>query len=356
MDEAGTVLATGQVPHTAEGLDRRVTTIRTQAPTPHDICVALETSQGPLAGRLLDEGFTLYPINPKAVDRHRERFRVAGAKSDLRDAWVLANLLRTDRALYRPLRPDSDTAQELKVLTRDRATLVQTRTMLSNQLTACLKAYFPEFLRLCADPDRPAALALLQAYPTLDALRAAAVEELTAVLRQQRYPNAATTARVIPTPRSPSARLALRRSQKRAAALASSEFDGRASVPCGRPCGCSPSVVCAIVRGRERTTRGPEPAVSGMGKPSACWATCGCASSSRCAAIASRTTKQSSSRRSRFISPWPLDIGSLSLQGEGNKVGRYRALSNSKQVSRNATEYAVLLHRIASPRIAPRKR
>src|SRR3989442_2741293 len=397
MDEAGTVLATGQVPHTAEGLDHLVTTIRTQAPTPHDICVALETSQGPLAGRLLDEGFTLYPINPKAVDRHRERFRVAGAKSDLRDAWVLANLLRTDRALYHPLRPDSDTAQELKVLTRDRATLVQTRTMLSNQLTACLKAYFPEFLRLCADPDRPATLALLQTYPTLDALRAAAVEELTAVLRQQRYPNAATkaqeifttvrqpafrinpvlvrtkarlaqtlaqqlrvlheqivtyeaeiqrvlnihpdgalylslpgashclaarmvgelatTARVIPTPRSPSARLALRRSPKRAAALASSEFDGLASVPCGRPCGCSPSVVCAIVRGRERTTRGPGPAASGMGKPSACWPTCGCASSSRCAAIASRTTKQSSSSRSRFISPWPLGIGSLSQGG-----------------------------------------
>ena len=208
MDEAGTVLATGQVPHTAEGLDHLVTTIRTQAPTPHDICVALETSQGPLAGRLLDEGFTLYPINPKAVDRHRERFCVAGAKSDLRDAWVLANLLRTDRALYRPLRPDSDTAQELKVLTRDRATLVQTRTMLSNQLTACLKAYFPEFLRLCADPDRPAALALLQAYPTLDALRAAAVEELTAVLRQQRYPNAATKAQeIFTTVRQPAFRI-----------------------------------------------------------------------------------------------------------------------------------------------------
>ena len=43
-----------------------------------------------------------HAINPKAVERHRDRFRVAGAKSDLRDAGVLATLLRTDRAQYRP--------------------------------------------------------------------------------------------------------------------------------------------------------------------------------------------------------------------------------------------------------------
>ncbi len=58
----------------------------------------------------------------------------------------MATLLRTDRALYRPLVPDSETAQELRTLTRDRAELVRTRTMLSNQLTAYLKAYFPDFL------------------------------------------------------------------------------------------------------------------------------------------------------------------------------------------------------------------
>src|SRR2546425_2691466 len=197
MDEAGTVLATGQVPHTAEGLDHLVTTIRTQAPTPHDICVALETSQGPLAGRLLDEGFTVYPINPKAVDRHRERFRVAGAKSDLRDAWILAALLRTDRALYRPLRPDSEAAQELHTLTRDRAELVRTSTMLSNQLTACLKAYFPELLALFADPDRPVALALLRTFPTRDALHAASVKRLETFLRKHHYPGSADKAREI---------------------------------------------------------------------------------------------------------------------------------------------------------------
>jgi len=139
-------------------------------------------------GALLDQQFTVYAINPKAVDRHRERFCVAGAKSDLRDAWVLATLLRTDRALYRPLLPDSEIAQELRALTRDRAELVRTRTMLSNQLTACLKAYFPEFLTLFADPDRPVALALLQAYPTREALQAVSAEQLETFLRRHHCP------------------------------------------------------------------------------------------------------------------------------------------------------------------------
>ena len=197
MDDAGAVLKTGAIPHSAEGLDRLTTTIRAYAKEPDKICVALETVHGPLAGTLLEYGFTIYPINPKAVDRHRERFRVAGAKSDLRDAWILATLLRTDRALYRPLRPDSEAAQELRTLTRDRAELVRTRTMLSNQLTACLKTYFPEFLTLFADPDRPVALALLQTFPTRAALHAVSVKRLETFLRKHHYPGSAEKARKV---------------------------------------------------------------------------------------------------------------------------------------------------------------
>ncbi len=197
MDDTGSILETGTIPHSAEGLARLATSIRTHAKEPDEIYVALETAHGPLAGMLLEHGFTVYPINPKAVDRHRERFRVAGAKSDLRDAWCLATLLRTDRALYRPLRPDSEAAQELRTLTRDRAELVRTRTMLSNQLTACLKAYFPEFLALFADPDRPVALALLRTFPTRDALHAASVKRLETFLRKHHYPGSADKAREI---------------------------------------------------------------------------------------------------------------------------------------------------------------
>jgi len=199
MDDAGATLATGTIDHTAEGLERFMALLRARAQHPQDVLVALETSQGPLVGALLDQQFTVYAINPKAVDRHRERFRVAGAKSDLRDAWVLANLLRTDRTLYRPLLPDSEIAQELRALTRDRAELVRTRTMLSNQLTSCLKAYFPEFLALFADPDRPVALALLQAFPTREVLQAVSPERLETFLRRHRCPHSRARAAEIHT-------------------------------------------------------------------------------------------------------------------------------------------------------------
>ncbi len=197
MDEAGNILTTGTIAHAAEGFEQLIATIRTHGTDPREVCVALETRHGPLVGRLLDEGFMIYPINPKAVDRHRERYRVAGGKSDLRDAWVLATLLRTDRALYRPLLPDSEAAQELRVLSRDRAELVRTRTMLSNQLTACLKAYFPEYLVFFEDPHRPVALALLQAFPTLDALHAASPKRLETFLRTHHYPGSAAKAQEI---------------------------------------------------------------------------------------------------------------------------------------------------------------
>ena len=146
MDEAGATLSTGTIEHTAEGLEQFLRIVRMQVQAPSDVVIAIETSQGPLVGALLDSGFTVYALNPKAVERNRARFRMAGAKSDLRDAWTLATILRTDRPLYRAIVPDSELAQELRTLTRDRAELVRTQTMLSNQLIACLKAYFPEFL------------------------------------------------------------------------------------------------------------------------------------------------------------------------------------------------------------------
>jgi transposase len=197
MDEAGTTLSTGTVEHTAEGLEHFMTAVRARTQAPNDVLVAIETSHGPLVGALLEHGFTVYALNPKAVERNRERFRMSGAKSDLRDAWTLATMLRTDRQLYRPILPDSEVAQELRALTRDRADLVRTRTMLSNQLTTCLKTYFPEFLTLFSDPDRPVALALLHAFPTRERLQAASQGELELFLRHRHCPRSRERASAI---------------------------------------------------------------------------------------------------------------------------------------------------------------
>jgi hypothetical protein len=65
--------------------------------TPEVIGVAIEMTHGPVVEALLERGFCVYGINPKQLDRFRDRFTVAGAKDDRRDARVLADSLRTDR-------------------------------------------------------------------------------------------------------------------------------------------------------------------------------------------------------------------------------------------------------------------
>jgi transposase len=90
----------------------------------------------------------------------------------------------------RPLQPDSPVIQELKALTRDQEQLIQMQTRLVNQLTACLKAYYPVALSLFTKLQQRSALRFLQAYPTPQAAMAASVEDLTRVLKQAGYPKA----------------------------------------------------------------------------------------------------------------------------------------------------------------------
>ena len=61
---------------------------------PGEIHVAIETPHGPIVEALLERGFNMYSINPKQLDRFRDRFTVAGAKDDSLDAYVLADSLR----------------------------------------------------------------------------------------------------------------------------------------------------------------------------------------------------------------------------------------------------------------------
>ncbi len=86
---------------------------RSGAP-PARIGVAIETPHGPIVETLLERGFAVFAINPKQLDRFRDRFTVAGAKDDRRDAHVLADSLRTDRRAFRLMAVDDPTVIELR--------------------------------------------------------------------------------------------------------------------------------------------------------------------------------------------------------------------------------------------------
>jgi hypothetical protein len=89
--------------HDAAGLGAMVDWLSTLADRPDLVAVAIETPHGPVVEALMDRGLAVYAINPKQLDRFRDRFSPAGAKDDRRDALVLASSLRTDRHCFRRL-------------------------------------------------------------------------------------------------------------------------------------------------------------------------------------------------------------------------------------------------------------
>ena len=137
-----------------------------------ELWAAIEKPDGRTVDFLLDHGVVVFAVNPKALDRARDRFRMSGAKSDPFDARVLAAFLRSDHGHLSPLAPNSEAAQELKGLTRDYLRQVRQQTRLLNQITVTLKEYYPRALELEADLHTDWARAFLRDYPTPPALEA----------------------------------------------------------------------------------------------------------------------------------------------------------------------------------------
>src|SRR5206468_9514750 len=93
-----------------------------------------------------NRGFVVYAINPKQLDRLRDRFSVAGAKDDRRDAYVQADSLRTDRRLFRRLQVADPRLIELRAWSRLAEELGAERVRLSNRMRHQLWRYYPQML------------------------------------------------------------------------------------------------------------------------------------------------------------------------------------------------------------------
>ncbi len=136
---------------------------------PHP-AVAIETCTGAAVERLLEVGYSVYPVNPKAAKRYRERKVPCGTKTDRVDAWSLADALRLDGHAWRALKPDDPLTIELRSLCRDEMTLIEQRTAFICQLKAALGEYYPVVLQAFDDWTLPAAWAFVEAFPTPEAL------------------------------------------------------------------------------------------------------------------------------------------------------------------------------------------
>ena len=150
------------------------------------VATAIETPHGPVVDSLLERGFQVFSINPKQLDRFRDRFSPAGAKDDRRDARVLADAVRTDPDCLRALDPLDAEIVELREWSRMTDELTAERTRLTNRLRDQLWRYYPQFLELKADLSAPWVLALWKLAPTPTAARRVRPSSVAKLLKKHR--------------------------------------------------------------------------------------------------------------------------------------------------------------------------
>ena len=185
QDPNGGVLATARVRDGVDGIGRLHALLGDHADEPADVIVGIEIDRGLLVGSLVAAGYEVFAVNPKSVDRYRDRHSLSGAKSDAGDAKVLADLVRTDRHNHRTVAGDSDLAEAVKLTARTHHSLIWARQRQVNQLRSALREYYPGALAAfgteLADRD---AVAVLTKAPTPELGRRLSTAQIASALRR----------------------------------------------------------------------------------------------------------------------------------------------------------------------------
>ena len=183
IEAGGPIRARFEVPNTGKsfaGLVRRLVKLGVGA-------VAIERPDGPLVEAMLGADMQVYVIAPAMLKAIRQRYGATGAKSDPGDAYVLADVLRTDGHRLVPMAADAPETKVLRALTRTRKDLVEARVGLVNQLRAQLELCFPGAIGLFSELDSAVTLAFLRRYPSTLAAAKLTEPRLGAFLRRIGY-------------------------------------------------------------------------------------------------------------------------------------------------------------------------
>lgn len=186
-DASSCQLARGTVSHTLHGFQWIDEQCQRLGMVASDCVVALESAHSLLVDYLVDHGYQVYVIPGRAVNRYRDRHRQSRSRSDRGDAFVLAEMLRTDRHKYVPLEADMPLTRQVCSLVRVLTTLKRHGTRVSNQLRQLLWRYYPVAAELFHQLDQPLTLAFIQAYPTPQAAQRLTLPEYTAFCHAHHY-------------------------------------------------------------------------------------------------------------------------------------------------------------------------
>ena len=184
IDTAGAVRDRFEITHDRAGLAElmhRLARFGTR------VRIAIERPSGLIVDALVEAGHQVFAIHPNAVKASRPRYRSHGGKSDASDAFLLADLLRTDGHRWAALSPQSDSIRALRALVRARDDLVTTRVALGNQLHSTLEAFWPGAACVFADITSPIGLAFLKRYPSPASAARLSEAQLRRFCRTQHY-------------------------------------------------------------------------------------------------------------------------------------------------------------------------
>jgi transposase len=175
------------VPHTGEALaslaDKLLSLVAGEVA---NLGVAIEVPRGPVVESLLERNINVFAINPKQLDRFRDRHTVAGAKDDRRDALVLADSLRTDQSAFRQVHLGDPLVVQLRELSRLHDELKAERNAIASRLREQLTRYFPQIMELDSPYDSPWIWALLDRSPTPETARRLSLAKIGSILRSHR--------------------------------------------------------------------------------------------------------------------------------------------------------------------------
>ena len=167
MNSQGEVLEQRKIEHTGKGIIDFMAWMEVLADGQvEEIAASIEVPRGPIVEAFLEHRWAVFSINPKQLDRFRDRHTVAGAKDDSRDAYVLADSLRTDQHCFRRLESDHPAIIRIRELSRSEESVGADLRRTVNQLYQVLLRYYPQLLQLSTVPDEPWIWALLEIAPT----------------------------------------------------------------------------------------------------------------------------------------------------------------------------------------------
>ena len=165
LDREGNTVDQRWIEHSGSSLAELVEWLRAKNAGAGATAVAIEMPRGAVVETLVENGYAVFSINPKQLDRFRDRYSPAGAKDDRRDALVLADSLRTDQHCFHRVKLDEPAVIRLRELSRLEDDLAQEQNRLHNQLREQLHRYFPQLLKLCPAANEAWLWDLLQSAP-----------------------------------------------------------------------------------------------------------------------------------------------------------------------------------------------